>query len=438
MATATDTATLNHRLEDSRESSSPRANTFRLLVVSSDPYPPNRVDVAVLFGEELAGRGHTIDLILQSETDTGGPFVADWGGGRVWVAPTSRGSSLLGRLRKHFAGIRNDARIFSLLRGSRYDAIAVKDKFIAGLFAIVAARLNAKRFVYWLSFPIPEFYLSKARDGLAPYPLLYRLRGMGFWFLLYRVLLPAAAHVFVQSEQMRRDVAARGIPLSKLTAVPMGIKLDSLSTTPAATSRSRIPPGQPCFLYLGTLTRERRMDFLLRVLARVLAEMPGTKLYFVGKGESAEDDEFLRRETQRLGLQSAVVFTGQLPRQEALRYVRDADVCVSPFYPTPVLNSASPTKLVEYMAMGKAVVANIHPEQQLLIDQGGCGYCVPYEEDAFAAAIVKLLREPDVARAMGERGQRYVVEHRSYGVIASDVERQMLRIAGKGGADASL
>jgi glycosyltransferase involved in cell wall biosynthesis len=133
-----------------------------------------------------------------------------------------------------------------------------------------------------------------------------------------------------------------------------------------------------------------------------------------------------------------VVFTGQLPRPEALRYVQDADVCVSPFYPTPVLNSASPTKLVEYMAMGKAVVANTHPEQQLLIDQGGCGYCVPYEEDAFAAAIVKLLREPEVARAMGKRGQRYVVEHRSYGVIASDVERQMLRIAGKGGADASL
>jgi glycosyltransferase involved in cell wall biosynthesis len=438
MATATDTATINQRLEESRESSPPRANTFRLLVVSSDPYPPNRVDVAVLFGEELAGRGHTIDLILQSETDTGRPFVTDWGGGRVWVAPTSRGNSLLGRLVKHFAAIRNDARIFSLLRGPQYDAIEVKDKFIAGLFAIVAARLYGKRFVYWLSFPIPEFYLSKARDGMAPYPLLYRLRGLGFWFLLYRVLLPAADHVFVQSEQMRRDVAAHGIPLSKLTAVPMGIKLDSRSTIPVATSRGRIPPGQPCFLYLGTLTRERRMDFLLRVLARVLREIPGTTLYFVGKGESAADEEFLRQETQRLGLQSAVIFTGQLPRQEALRYVQDADVCVSPFYPTPVLNSASPTKLVEYMAMGKAVVANTHPEQQLLIDQGGCGYCVPYEEDAFAAAIVKLLREPEVARAMGKRGQRYVVEHRSYGVIASDVERQMLRIAGKGGADANL
>ena len=125
-----------------------------------------------------------------------------------------------------------------------------------------------------------------------------------------------------------------------------------------------------------------------------------------------------------------MVLTGQLSRQEALLYVQDADVCVSPFYPTPVLNSTSPTKLVEYMAMGKAVVANTHPEQQLLIDQSGCGYCVPYNEDAFADAVVKLLRAPELARAMGERGRGYIVEHRSYGVIANNVENAMLRVAG--------
>ena len=411
---------------------------LRLLVLSSDTFPPTRVDVAVLFGEELAARGHQIDWILQSEADCDRSYVASWGGGQVWVAPSNHKRSLIGRLLKHAAGICNDARIFHLLRGDRYDAIEVKDKFIGGLFAVLAARLYRKRFVYWLSFPFPEFYLTKARDGMAPYPLLYRLRGMGFGFLLYRVLLPAADHVFVQSEQMRRDIAAKGIPLAKLTAVPMGIKLDSQMSSPAPASRSRIPAGQPCFMYLGTLGRERRIDFLLRILARVLREIPETKLYLVGKGEQAEDEVYLQQEAQRLGVLPAVVFTGQLPRQEALQYVQDADVCVSPFYPTPILNSTSPTKLVEYMAMGKAVVANTHPEQQLLIEQSGCGYCVPYEEDAFAAAILKLLRAPEIARAMGERGRRYVIGQRSYGVIATGVEREMLRIAGKDIVEASM
>ncbi len=92
---------------------------------------------------------------------------------------------------------------------------------------------------------------------------------------------------------------------------------------------------------------------------------------------------------------------------------------------------ASPTKLVEYMAMGKAVVANTHPDQKLLIDESGCGYCVPWDEDAFADAVVKLMRAPELAQGMGERGRRYVIEHRSYGVIATTVERAMLQVAGK-------
>jgi glycosyltransferase involved in cell wall biosynthesis len=405
------------------------ARKLRLLVISSDTYPPKRVDVSVLFGEELAGRGHTIDWILQSEADCPRSYIASWGGGQVWVAPSNHGRSLFARLAKHAAGIRNDARVFRLLRGTRYDAIEVKDKFIAGVFAALAARLYAKRFVYWLSFPLPEFYLTKARDGLAPYPLLYRIRGMAFGFLLYRILLPAADHVFVQSEQMRRDIIAKGIPASKLSVVPMGIKVDRQAATPPAFGpRSRIPAREPCFLYLGTLGRERRIDFLLRVLARVHTGVPEAKLYLVGKGESPEDEEFLLREARRIGVLPAVVFVGQLPQQEALRYVQEADVCVSPFYPTPILNSTSPTKLVEYMSMGKAVVANTHPEQQLLIEESGCGYCVPYEEQAFADAIVKLLHSPDLTRAMGARGQRYVLEHRGYDTIADRVECEMLKV----------
>jgi glycosyltransferase involved in cell wall biosynthesis len=81
------------------------------------------------------------------------------------------------------------------------------------------------------------------------------------------------------------------------------------------------------------------------------------------------------------------------------------------------------------MAMGKAVVANDHPEQRLVIEQSGAGYCVAWDESEFARAIVALLSSPDQARKMGERGRRYVMEHRSYARIADLVERELLAIA---------
>jgi glycosyltransferase involved in cell wall biosynthesis len=403
---------------------------LHLLVVSSDTYPPTRVDVSVLFGEELARRGHRIDWILQSEAACPRSYVTQWGGGRAWVGATDLGPSLLRRLRKHALGIANDFRMLSLLRRGHYDAVEVKDKFLSGVLAIIARRLFHTRFIYWLSYPFPEHYLLRAADGTARYPLLYSLRGAAFRWLLYRCLLPAADHVFVQSEQMRRDIAAEGIPMDKMTAIPMGVSVELFAAADASRERRVLPLAVPCVIYLGTLNKLRRLDFLIRAFALVRTAMPAARLYIVGRGDDAEDQSFLEREVERLDLKSAVVFVGQLPQSEALQYVREADVCTSPFFPTPILQSASPTKLVEYMAMGKAVVANDHPEQKRVIEESGAGYCVPYDEEPFAAAIVNLLQNPEIARRMGERGRSYVIEHRAYGVIADRVERRILEVVG--------
>jgi glycosyltransferase involved in cell wall biosynthesis len=405
---------------------------IRLLVLSSDTYPPTRVDVSVLFGVELAKRGHRIDWILQSEAACSRPYVAEWGGGEAWVGATDLGQSLFRRLRKHALGIVNDFRLFSRLKATHYDAVEVKDKFLAGLLAILARRIFGTPFIYWLSFPFPEYYLLRAKDGTARYPFLYVLRGLAFKWLLYRCLLPAADHVFVQSEQMRMDIAAAGIPLDKMTAVPMGIRVDMFAAADPGEARRVLPPGIPCVLYLGSLDKVRRLDFMIRAFAMVRTEVPAALLYIVGRGEDADDETILRREVRRLGLDSSVIFVGQLPQSEALRYVQEADVCASPLYPTPVLRCASPTKLIEYMAMGKAVVANDHPEQRRIIEDSGAGYCVAYEERPIADAIVSLLQNPETARLMGQLGRRYAIEHRGYGVIADFVEKRLLTIAEDG------
>jgi glycosyltransferase involved in cell wall biosynthesis len=401
---------------------------FRMLALSSDNYPPQRVDVSVLFGEELSGRGHRIDWVLQSEAVCARSYVTAWHGGTVWVGPTDLGASLFNRIRKHVRGIVHDLRVYKLARAANYDFVMVKDKFVSGLSALFAARLFRLRFVYWLSYPFPESYLLRARDGTARYPFLYRIRGWVFHAVLYRALLPAADHIFVQSEQMRRDVAAQGIAASKITAVPMGIRAASFAV-PAAAAREVVPVGERCFLYLGTLTRVRRLSFIIRVLALVTKELPDVKLYVVGSGDDPRDEQELIDEAARLGVSSSLVMVGQLPHADALRYVLEADICVSPFFPTPILNSTSPTKLIEYMAMGKAVVANDHPEQRLVIEESGAGYCVPYRENEFAKAVVTLFRAPDLARTMGARGRQYAAEHRTYRSIADLVELELLRVA---------
>lgn len=400
---------------------------LKFLFVSSDKFPPFRVDVAALFGQEMVRRGHSIDWLLQSKDPCNSPYRTRWSGCRVWVGVTDNGTSRFSRLRKHIYSIMHDFKMFSLGRHNKYDFVQVKDKFISGLMAILLSKLNGIKFVYWLSYPFPEANLYSSRDGTARYPLFYFIRGLIFKVLLYRVIMPRADHIFVQSEQMKKDVASMGVPDEKLTPVPMGVSLEMFPYEQKKVF-PELSKDYKGVLYLGTLMKVRRMDFLIRVFEKVLNEVPNAKLYMVGGSEDPADEKFLMDEAAKLGIGHAIVFTGFLPRQEALHHVKKADVCVSPFYPTPILNSTSPTKLIEYMAMGKAVVANDHPEQRLIIEESGAGICVPYQEKAFADAIVELLRNPDRAKEMGKRGRGYVFKHRSYAKIAALVEERYFLI----------
>lgn len=171
------------------------------------------------------------------------------------------------------------------------------------------------------------------------------------------------------------------------------------------------------------------MDFLLRTHERVLKKQNNVRLYLVGSSENPLDEQFLRDEAKRLRIEHAVTMTGFLPQNEVWQHVKKADVCVSPIYPAPILNCGSPSKLLEYLAMGKAVVANDHPEQQQVISESKAGICVPYRESDFAEAILYLLTHPEVARRMGYRGREYIEAKRNYRHTADLVEAKFIELS---------
>jgi glycosyltransferase involved in cell wall biosynthesis len=100
---------------------------------------------------------------------------------------------------------------------------------------------------------------------------------------------------------------------------------------------------------------------------------------------------------------------------------------VSPYYPTAILSSTSPTKLVEYMALGKAVVANVHPEQSEVVRESGGGVLCGWDEAEFAEAIVFLLMHPSTAAAMGRAGRRFVETRRTHGLMVDLVVARYLQ-----------
>ncbi len=406
---------------------------FKLLYSTYETFPTFRVDLTQLFSAELAGRGHLIDWVMRSEQAGPSRIEQISPTERVFVGAARPGQGLPGKVRNQIYALLHDLRLWKIVRHGDYDFVQVRDKFLASLVGLAAARSRGIPFFYWMSFPYPEadlLHASEDKDTLRWfYRYFYYARGSLTSLILYKIILPRADHVFVQSDQMKKDVAAHAIAETKMTPVPMGVNLALIDTDRVQPSSDRRLTGKLPVVYAGTLIRARRMDFLIHAFKTVVERVPEAVLVLVGDAD-ADDMQFLHDTARQLNLQDSVIFTGFIPMDQAWGYIRSASLCVSPFRPCETLNSASPTKLVEYMAWGKAVVANNHPDQGKVLNESGAGLAVPYEPAAFANAMIELLTDPQRSAAMGERGRDYVLKHRSYTPLAELVEHTYQRLLG--------
>jgi len=406
---------------------------LRFLYSTAEAFPSYRVDLTELFSAGLARRGHAIDWHMELVDASHAGTIEVNANERIIGCPRVCGRSVFARIVNALLGVRHELRLLWLPYSGEYDFVQVRDKVGSALLALVGARIARTRFFYWMSFPYAEAGLFKAKDKSLGFPLWKRsllyLKGLISLQILYRVVLPLADHVFVQSDRMKADVAARGIAPESLTPVPMCIRWEAIST--AALSRPAEPwlAGRRLLVYVGTLVRVRRLDFLVEVMGRVRGEFPGALLVFVGDGP-AEDVALLEAAVQRFGVGENVRFLGFLPMEQAWEYIKVADVCLSPLRPSPILDPGTPTKIIEYLALGRPVVANEHPDQAKILRESGAGILVPYDPDAWAAAIVQILGDGQSAAAMGERGPPYVRAHRTYEELVPRMEAKYLELVG--------
>lgn len=394
---------------------------MRLFYFIADAYPAWRLDLVELFSVQL--RSHGVETTWGTRRNDRGWLRTAEMHGNAAVLPVSLGkggmaAKILNRLLEPFS----ELLIFLRLAfGRRFDVIQVRDdRYSAAFFALLAARLRGARFTYWLSFPFPEHDLAMAAEASGLRRLFLLLRGHLARAWLYRCILPAADHVFVQSPKMRENIARMGLAEEKMTPVPMGVP-PRLLNWPAA-DREEVVPGR--ILYLGTLASSRQLGTLVDAFALVRRQFPHASLVFVGEGDFPHERSSLEQLAASLGLGDAVAFTGFVPMEQAWRLATTAEICVSPIVPTPTLAVGSPTKLVEYMALGKAVVANRHPEQTAILEDSGAGVLVPWSAQGFAEGMAWILAHPGEAAVLAAKGPAWVRGHRTYDRIAEDVYRQ--------------
>ena len=148
------------------------------------------------------------------------------------------------------------------------------------------------------------------------------------------------------------------------------------------------------------------VDYLLRALQYLVYGLGRSDFFsvLVGAGDALPG---LRSLTEQLGLADYVLFTGWVEHTEFARYLSAADICIAP-EPSNSYNDRSTTiKMMDYMALGKPIVAFDLPEHRFTA-QDAAVYARPNDELDFAQQIASLMDDWVRRKKMGEKGRERI------------------------------
>ena len=227
--------------------------------------------------------------------------------------------------------------------------------------------------------------------------------------------LRQAQHVFTICEGLRNDIAARGIPASKVTLIPNAVDIDAFDVNGAPDESLKASlglQGATVLGFIGSFYAYEGLDLLIAALPRLLQRRPELRALLVGGGPQ---DEALRAQVAAAGLGDKVTFTGRVPHAEVQRYYDLVDVLVYPRHSMRLTELVTPLKPLEAMAQGRLLVASDVGGHKELIRHGETGWLFKAgSPQALSDAVEDLLGHRERWSSLRVAGRQFVERERNW------------------------
>jgi len=258
------------------------------------------------------------------------------------------------------------------------------------VFAAWPLRLVGVPVILDLHEAMPEFFRS--RFPKASNPVAHRLL-----LIQERLSIAFASATLVVNEAMRDRLVGLGVAADKVSVVINSPSLGRFDLT-AHPRRTFRADGPLRLIYTGGLTPTYEVDVAIRAVASITAERPDLGVTFdvYGRGDS---EPGLRALAAELGIAERVVFHGRIPIDDVPAAVAGADIGIAPTRRDPFTDLSLSTKVYEYAAMGKPVVATRLPLVERTFPEGSVSTYEPGDAASMAAAIVAFVDDPPAREA---------------------------------------
>lgn len=286
------------------------------------------------------------------------------------------------------------------------------------LLWLSARRVGAAR-VYWVQDFLGAGTHGVLRDRSA---ILGATVGWAFEHLETRLLRSADAAIVI-AEDFATELRRRGVRVPT-TVVHNWAPLHEIPLVPKDNpwSRAHGLEDTRVAVYAGTLGLKHDPDHLV-ALARAL-EGSTSRLVVASEGRGREHLEAAR---SREDLKSALLLVDYVDYADLPALLGCADVCLV-LLEAEAGRFSVPSKILAYLAAGKAIVAAVPAENlsAITLDDSGAGVRVePGDHEAFARAVVRLLGAPDETSSRGAAARGYAERTFDIEIIATTIQRAL-------------
>jgi len=215
------------------------------------------------------------------------------------------------------------------------------------------------------------------------------------------------------SKPLRDSLLRMGIDGKKILVNPNGVDetvyRPDLDGRPVR-ARYGLKESETVIGFIGTFGPWHGVEVLARAFASLQKQVSNLKLLLIGDGIRMPQT---RKILEDAGCMEKCIFTGLVPQEEGPLYLAACDIVTSPTVPNPDGTPffGSPTKLFEYMAMGKAIAASDLEQIGEVLQHGKTALlCKPGDAASLEGALRRFVQDKELCIRLGKAAREEVVK----------------------------
>jgi glycosyltransferase involved in cell wall biosynthesis len=303
-------------------------------------------------------------------------------------------------------------KLLNYLRKHQFDIIHAKNPFSSILAPLIIRKSGS------------DFKLVYDIRGLWADFLEDTRRRKSSWVFLFNKIDVACMNmsdgVIAISDELARILAERGVHRDKIKViVGDGVNTEKIRGLKPIETKELFGIKGPTLGYIGSIGVGRSSNRIIEAFKHVKDKIPEAGLIMVGP---IYGEDTIRRIIQELRLGDSVFLTGFIDSHETvLRYCKSFDVALSYHeINKPSFNVMVPTKLLEYFACGRPIVATDHSAHASVLEHGSNAYLTPQNPLEFAEGIIKVIEDEQLRHTLTKNSLQSA-ENYSFRTISKQV-----------------